>query len=70
MKNLVTDIAGVRVGHAGDAKLASGTTAIIFDSPAVAAIDMIWKSAGLAFSHDGGFGSVLGKSALAEAIAA
>ncbi|UPK32981.1 P1 family peptidase [Bradyrhizobium sp. 186] len=40
MKNLVTDIAGVRVGHAGDAKLASGTTAIIFDSPAVAAIDI------------------------------
>ncbi|MFT4120372.1 P1 family peptidase [Bradyrhizobium sp.] len=40
MKNLLTDIAGVRVGHAGDAKLASGTTAIIFDTPAVAAIDV------------------------------
>ncbi|MEK9284200.1 P1 family peptidase [Bradyrhizobium sp. ISRA442] len=40
MKNLLTDIAGVRVGHADDAKLASGTTAIIFDSPAVAAIDV------------------------------
>ncbi|WP_375304674.1 P1 family peptidase [Bradyrhizobium sp. A11] len=40
MKNLLTDIAGVRVGHAEDAKLASGTTAIIFDSPAVAAIDV------------------------------
>lgn len=40
MKNLLTDIAGVRVGHAEDAKLASGATAIIFDQPAVAAIDI------------------------------
>lgn len=40
MKNLLTDIAGVRVGHAEDARVASGTTAIIFDSPAVAAIDV------------------------------
>ena len=40
MKNLLTDIAGVRVGHADDARLASGTTAIIFDQPAVTAIDV------------------------------
>src|SRR6516225_8071053 len=40
VKNLLTDIAGVRVGHADDAKLASGATAIIFDEPAVAAIDV------------------------------
>lgn len=40
MKNLLTDIAGVRVGHADDAKLASGVTAIIFDKPAAAAIDV------------------------------
>ena len=40
MKNLLTDIAGVRVGHADDAKLASGATAIVFDEPAVAAIDV------------------------------
>src|SRR6266699_1748128 len=40
MKNLLTDIAGVRVGHADDAKLASGVTAIMFDRPAVAAIDV------------------------------
>lgn len=40
LKNLLTDIAGVRVGHADDAKLASGVTAVIFDSPAVAAIDV------------------------------
>jgi L-aminopeptidase/D-esterase-like protein len=40
LKNLLTDIAGVRVGHADDAKLASGVTAVIFDKPAVAAIDV------------------------------
>jgi L-aminopeptidase/D-esterase-like protein len=40
MKNLLTDIAGVRVGHAGDARLASGVTAVIFDNPAVAAVDV------------------------------
>ena len=40
MKNLLTDIAGVRVGHADDARLASGVTAIVFDSPAVAALDV------------------------------
>ena len=40
MKNLLTDIAGVRVGHADDAALASGVTAILFDAPAVASIDV------------------------------
>jgi L-aminopeptidase/D-esterase-like protein len=40
LKNLLTDIAGVRVGHADDARLASGVTAIIFDRPAAAAIDV------------------------------
>ena len=40
MNNLLTDISGVRVGHADDAALASGVTAIIFDSPAVASIDV------------------------------
>jgi L-aminopeptidase/D-esterase-like protein len=39
LKNLLTDIAGVRVGHADDARLASGVTTVIFDTPAVAAID-------------------------------
>ncbi len=40
MRNLITDIPGLRVGHAGDAKLASGTTAIVFDAPATAAVDI------------------------------
>src|SRR6202020_1093728 len=40
MKNLLTDISGVRVGHAGDTALASGVTAVVFDQPAVAAMDV------------------------------
>jgi L-aminopeptidase/D-esterase-like protein len=40
MNNLLTDIAGVRVGHADDAALASGVTAVIFDQPVVAAMDV------------------------------
>jgi L-aminopeptidase/D-esterase-like protein len=40
MNNLLTDISGVRVGHAGDEALASGVTAVIFDQPAVAAMDV------------------------------
>lgn len=40
MKNLLTDIVGVRVGHADDARLASGVTAILFDRPAVASLDI------------------------------
>jgi L-aminopeptidase/D-esterase-like protein len=39
-RNLITDVAGVRVGHADDAQLASGTTVVIFDQPAVAAADV------------------------------
>lgn len=40
MKNLLTDIAGVQVGHADDPTIASGVTAILFDTPAVAAMDV------------------------------
>ncbi len=40
MENLLTDIGGVRVGHADDRTLASGVTAVVFDNPAVAAIDV------------------------------
>lgn len=40
MKNLLTDIAGVRVGHADNAELGSGVTAVIFDSPVVASMDV------------------------------
>jgi L-aminopeptidase/D-esterase-like protein len=40
MNNLLTDIAGVRVGHADDAELASGVTAVVFDTPVVASMDV------------------------------
>jgi len=39
-QNLITDVAGVQVGHAEDARLASGVTAILFDEPAVASMDV------------------------------
>ncbi|HEV3185789.1 MAG TPA: P1 family peptidase [Xanthobacteraceae bacterium] len=39
-RNLITDVDGLRVGHADDRALASGVTAIVFDAPAVAAIDI------------------------------
>ncbi|WP_405049584.1 P1 family peptidase [Rhizobium sp. BE258] len=34
--NLITDIAGISIGHATDLTLGSGVTAILFDEPAVA----------------------------------
>src|SRR5437660_2799655 len=40
MRNLITDVVGLKVGHADDATLASGVTAIIFDEPAVASGDV------------------------------
>lgn len=40
MRNLLTDIQGVSVGHADDTALASGVTAILFDSPVVASVDV------------------------------
>ncbi len=41
MLNLLTDIPGIRVGHAGDEALRSGVTAILFDRPAVAAASLL-----------------------------
>lgn len=38
--NLITDIAGIRVGHAHDAALASGVTAIVFERGAVASVSI------------------------------
>ena len=39
MRNLITDVPGLKVGHAQDAALGSGSTAIIFDEPAVTSCD-------------------------------
>lgn len=40
MRNLITDVAGLQVGQADDAALASGVTAVVFDAPAAAAVDI------------------------------
>ena len=39
-RNLLTDVPGLKVGNAADAKLASGVTTIVFDEPAVASADV------------------------------
>ena len=38
MRNLITDVPGVRVGSADDSRLASGATVVLFERPAVAAL--------------------------------
>ncbi|MDP4003414.1 P1 family peptidase [Methylobacterium sp. NEAU K] len=40
LRNRITDIPGLRVGHARDLKIASGVTAILFDAPVVASVDV------------------------------
>jgi L-aminopeptidase/D-esterase-like protein len=40
LRNLITDVAGVRVGHAGDEKLGSGATVVVFDDAVVASVDV------------------------------
>jgi D-aminopeptidase len=40
LRNLITDVAGVRIGHAQDDRLGSGVTAVTFDEPVVASIDV------------------------------
>jgi L-aminopeptidase/D-esterase-like protein len=39
-RNLITDVAGVLVGNAADAALGSGATALVFEAPAVASVDV------------------------------
>jgi L-aminopeptidase/D-esterase-like protein len=39
-RNLITDVPGVLVGNADEARLASGVTAIVFEAPAVGSIDV------------------------------
>ena len=47
LRNLITDVAGVKVGSAHDPVLASGVTALIFDLPATAAISIAGGGPGL-----------------------
>lgn len=46
MLNLITDVAGVRIGHAHDAKLISGVTSILFDQPTVASVSVLGGAPG------------------------
>jgi D-aminopeptidase len=45
--NLITDVPGLLVGNAEDARAASGTTALIFDAPATASIAILGGAPGL-----------------------
>jgi L-aminopeptidase/D-esterase-like protein len=40
LRNLITDVPGVLVGHAEDSRVASGATAIVFEAPAVGSVDV------------------------------
>ncbi len=40
VRNLITDVAGVLVGHADDARLCSGVSVILFEEPTVTAVDV------------------------------
>ena len=40
MRNLITDVTGVRVGQADDPALGSGVTVVVFAEPAVASVDV------------------------------
>ena len=46
MQNLLTDIPGIAVGHATDAALGSGVTAILFDRPVTASVVTLGGSPG------------------------
>ena len=44
--NLITDVAGLRVGNAADAKVKSGTTVLVGDAPFVAAVHVMGGAPG------------------------
>src|SRR5436190_3713474 len=46
LRNLLTDVAGIAVGHAEDLELGSGVTAIVFEQPAVAAVSVLGGAPG------------------------
>ena len=51
MRNLITDVPGVRVGHADDARVASGATVVVFDRPAVAGLAALGGAPALRDAH-------------------
>src|SRR6202043_127445 len=46
MRNLITDVPGVKIGQAGDVRLGSGVTVVLFDAPAIGSIDLPGGGAG------------------------
>lgn len=46
VRNLITDVAGLRVGHAQDATLRSGATVLLADTPFVAAVNVMGGAPG------------------------
>lgn len=44
--NLITDVAGLRVGNAADPKIRSGVTVVVCDTPAVAAVQVLGGAPG------------------------
>jgi L-aminopeptidase/D-esterase-like protein len=47
MKNLITDVSGLKVGNSNDKRVATGVTAIVFDEPAVASIAILGGAPGV-----------------------
>jgi L-aminopeptidase/D-esterase-like protein len=45
-RNLITDVAGLRVGHATDDRIKSGVTVILCDEPAVASYEVLGGAPG------------------------
>ncbi|MAZ15506.1 P1 family peptidase [Oricola sp.] len=45
-RNLITDVAGLKVGHADDATVKSGVTAILCEEPAVASVQVLGGAPG------------------------
>ena len=45
-RNLITDVAGLRVGNAADARLKSGVTGLLCDEPAVAGVQVLGGAPG------------------------
>src|SRR5690606_11755024 len=45
-RNLITDVAGLRVGNAQDARLKSGVTVLLPDRPAVASVQVLGGAPG------------------------
>ena len=46
LRNLITDVAGILVGNADDAGVATGTTVVLFEEPAVASIAILGGAPG------------------------